>query len=80
MGEGPIPASKLALKKAGLSLEQMDVIESNEALPHRPLRWHAGWAWIWKRPIRMVEPGSGSPGRLLRCLYCHQSAVRTATH
>ncbi len=31
MGEGPIPASKLALKKAGLSLDQMDVIESNEA-------------------------------------------------
>jgi len=31
MGEGPIPASKLALKKAGLRLDQMDVIESNEA-------------------------------------------------
>ena len=31
MGEGPIPASKLALKKGGLSLDQMDVIESNEA-------------------------------------------------
>ena len=31
MGEGPIPASKQALKKAGLSLDQMDVIESNEA-------------------------------------------------
>ncbi|MCB1600293.1 MAG: acetyl-CoA C-acyltransferase family protein [Xanthomonadales bacterium] len=31
MGEGPIPASKLALKKAGMSLDQMDVIESNEA-------------------------------------------------
>lgn len=31
MGEGPIPASKLALKKAGLTLDQMDVIESNEA-------------------------------------------------
>ena len=31
MGEGPIPATKLALKKAGLSLDQMDVIESNEA-------------------------------------------------
>jgi acetyl-CoA C-acetyltransferase len=31
MGEGPIPASKLALKKAGLSLDQIDVIESNEA-------------------------------------------------
>jgi acetyl-CoA C-acetyltransferase len=31
MGEGPIPATKLALKKAGLNLDQMDVIESNEA-------------------------------------------------
>jgi len=31
MGEGPIPASKAALKKAGLRLDQMDVIESNEA-------------------------------------------------
>jgi acetyl-CoA C-acetyltransferase len=31
MGEGPIPASKKALEKAGLSLDQMDVIESNEA-------------------------------------------------
>ncbi|WP_420600500.1 acetyl-CoA C-acyltransferase family protein [Neptuniibacter sp.] len=31
MGEGPIPATKLALEKAGLSLDDMDVIESNEA-------------------------------------------------
>jgi acetyl-CoA C-acetyltransferase len=31
MGEGPIPATKLALKKAGLNLDQMDVVESNEA-------------------------------------------------
>ncbi|MFM2111964.1 MAG: hypothetical protein RLZZ271_624 [Pseudomonadota bacterium] len=31
MGEGPIPASRLALKKAGLTLDQIDVIESNEA-------------------------------------------------
>jgi acetyl-CoA C-acetyltransferase len=31
MGEGPIPATKLALKKAGLTLDKMDVIESNEA-------------------------------------------------
>jgi acetyl-CoA C-acetyltransferase len=31
MGEGPIPATKLALKKAGLTLDQLDVIESNEA-------------------------------------------------
>lgn len=31
MGEGPIPASKMALEKAGLSIDKMDVIESNEA-------------------------------------------------
>jgi acetyl-CoA C-acetyltransferase len=31
MGEGPIPATRLALKKAGLTLDQMDLIESNEA-------------------------------------------------
>jgi len=31
MGEGPIPASKIALQRAGLSLDKMDVIESNEA-------------------------------------------------
>lgn len=37
MGEGPIPATKLALKKAGLSLNQMDVIESNEAFAAQAL-------------------------------------------
>jgi acetyl-CoA C-acetyltransferase len=31
MGEGPIPSTKVALQKAGLTLDQMDVIESNEA-------------------------------------------------
>ena len=31
MGEGPIPASKIALQRAGLSLDQIDVVESNEA-------------------------------------------------
>jgi acetyl-CoA C-acetyltransferase len=31
MGTGPIPAVQLALKRAGLTLNDMDVIESNEA-------------------------------------------------
>jgi len=31
MGLGPIPASRIALKKAGLHVSDMDVIESNEA-------------------------------------------------
>jgi acetyl-CoA C-acetyltransferase len=37
MGEGPIPASRLALKKAGMTLDQMDVIESNEAFAAQAL-------------------------------------------
>ncbi|MCX7169204.1 MAG: acetyl-CoA C-acyltransferase family protein [Proteobacteria bacterium] len=37
MGEGPIPASRLALKKAGLTLDKMDVIESNEAFAAQAL-------------------------------------------
>jgi acetyl-CoA C-acetyltransferase len=31
MGLGPVPASRLALKRAGLSMRDLDVIESNEA-------------------------------------------------
>jgi len=31
MGEGPIPATRLALKKAALTLDQIDLVESNEA-------------------------------------------------
>lgn len=31
MGIGPVPAVQLALKKAGLTLDQIDVIEANEA-------------------------------------------------
>ena len=31
MGIGPVPAVKIALKKAGLTLDQMDLIEINEA-------------------------------------------------
>ncbi|WP_106803953.1 beta-ketothiolase BktB [Pseudomonas sp. S5D5] len=31
MGIGPVPATRLALKRAGLSIQDIDVIESNEA-------------------------------------------------
>jgi len=37
MGEGPIPATKFALERAGLKLDQMDVIESNEAFAAQAL-------------------------------------------
>jgi acetyl-CoA acetyltransferase family protein len=31
MGIGPVPATKIAMKKAGMTLDQMDLIEINEA-------------------------------------------------
>ena len=37
MGEGPIPASKMALERAGLSVADMDVVESNEAFAAQAL-------------------------------------------
>ncbi|MYN11190.1 beta-ketothiolase BktB [Pseudoduganella aquatica] len=42
MGEGPIPAVRQALAKAGLTLRQMDVIESNEAFAAQALAVQRG--------------------------------------
>ena len=56
MGEGPIPASKLALKKAGLSLDQMDVIESNEAFAAQAIAVARGLEFEMKK----VNPNGGA--------------------
>lgn len=37
MGDGPIPSTQLALKRAGLKLDQIDVIEANEAFAAQAL-------------------------------------------
>ena len=37
MGSGPIPASKKALKKAGWTVKDLDLIESNEAFAAQSL-------------------------------------------
>jgi acetyl-CoA acetyltransferase family protein len=37
MGMGPVPASRIALERAGLTLDQMDVIELNEAFASQSL-------------------------------------------
>lgn len=42
MGEGPIPATKLALKRAGLTLDQLDVIEANEAFAAQAIAVNKG--------------------------------------
>jgi acetyl-CoA acetyltransferase family protein len=37
MGSGPVPATRIALKKAGLTLDKIDVIELNEAFAAQAL-------------------------------------------
>jgi acetyl-CoA C-acetyltransferase len=42
MGEGPIPATQAALKRAGLSLDQIDIIEANEAFASQAIAVNKG--------------------------------------
>lgn len=56
MGEGPIPASKLALKKGGVTLDQMDVIESNEAFAAQAIAVQRGLGLDMKK----TNPNGGA--------------------
>ena len=56
MGEGPIPATKAALTKAGLTLDQMDVIESNEAFAAQAIAVARGLEFDMKK----VNPNGGA--------------------
>jgi acetyl-CoA C-acetyltransferase len=56
MGEGPIPASKLALKKGGVMLDQMDVIESNEAFAAQAIAVSRGLGL----DMRKTNPNGGA--------------------
>ena len=56
MGEGPIPATKLALKKGGLTLDQMDVIESNEAFAAQAIAVARGLEF----DLTKVNPNGGA--------------------
>ncbi len=81
MGEGPIPATKLALKKGGFTLDQMDVIESNEAFAAQAIAVARGLEFDMKQgqpQRRRHRPGP--PHRLQRRLPGHQGGVRTAPH
>jgi acetyl-CoA C-acetyltransferase len=56
MGEGPIPATKAVLKKAGLQLSQIDVIESNEAFAAQAIAVARGLDFDMKK----VNPNGGA--------------------
>jgi acetyl-CoA C-acetyltransferase len=56
MGEGPIPATRLALKKGGLRLDQIDVIESNEAFAAQAIAVSRGLEF----DLSKVNPNGGA--------------------
>ena len=56
MLDGPIPATKLVLKRAGLSLDEIDVIEINEAFASVVL----GWAQELNPDMDRVNPNGGA--------------------
>lgn len=45
MGTGPIPASKKALEKAGWSIDDLDLIEANEAFAAQAISVNKGLGW-----------------------------------
>ena len=46
---GPAPASKKALAKAGLTVDDLDLVEINEAFAAVVLRFVATWTSTWRR-------------------------------
>jgi acetyl-CoA C-acetyltransferase len=58
MGIGPVPASTRALAKAGLKIDDMDVIESNEAFAAQAL----AVACDLKLPAERTNPNGGAVG------------------
>ena len=57
MGLGPVPAVAKLLAKTGLSLDQMDLVELNEAFACQVLGVLEGWGW--NDPDRLNVNGSG---------------------
>lgn len=58
MGIGPVPASEIALKKAGLTIEDMDIIELNEAFAAQSLAVIR--AWGLKDDDPRINPNGGA--------------------
>ncbi len=71
MGTGPIPASRMALKKAGWSAADLDLIESNEAFAaqacavNRSLGWDSAKVNVNGGAIAIGHPIGASGGRIL---------------
>ena len=57
MGIGPVPATKKLLAKTGLTFDQLDLVEVNEAFACQVLAVLKGWGW--DDPSRLNVNGSG---------------------
>ncbi len=71
MGTGPIPASRAALKKAGWSAADLDLVESNEAFAAQACAVNKGLGWDPSKvnvnggAIAIGHPVGASGGRIL---------------
>jgi len=74
MGTGPIPASRAALKKAGWKVEDLDLIEANEAFAaqacavNKDLGWDKGKVNVNGGAIAIGHPIGASGARVLTTL------------
>ena len=59
MLEAPIPATLKALKKAGMSIDDIDLFEVNEAFGSVPVAWLQGD----RAPIRPGSTSTAAPSR-----------------
>ncbi|MHA1154408.1 MAG: acetyl-CoA C-acetyltransferase [Alphaproteobacteria bacterium] len=83
MGTGPIPASRLALDKAGWSVDDLDLVEANEAFAAQALAVNKDLGWDPDRvnvnggAIAIGHPIGASGARVLVTLL-HEMAKRDA--
>ena len=74
MGTGPIPASKKALEKAGWKIEDLDLIEANEAFAAQAISVNKGLGWDTDKvnvnggAIAIGHPIGASGARILTTL------------
>jgi acetyl-CoA C-acetyltransferase len=83
MGTGPIPASRAALKKAGWKIEDLDLVEANEAFAaqacavNKDLGWDTGKVNVNGGAIALGHPIGASGARVLVTLL-HEMGKRNA--
>ncbi len=71
MGIGPVPATQKVLAKSGLSLDEIDLIEANEAFAAQSLAVGRELGWDWERvnvnggAIALGHPIGASGARIL---------------